>query len=235
MEFTAKCESPVYSNFRKYYGKEDDNIKIQMKITKYYQSCLMIEEGNARIMIDPSGHESQRISEFGALDAVFYTHEHADHFDAALAAQFQEHGVMIYANESVARQMDIPPIIARDGQELTVRDIHVKVHELPHCLMPDGNEGPQNTGYLINQRLFHPGDGKEQDGLEADILALPIAGPDISMKDAYAFARQVGAKTAIAIHWHTFGANVELYNNFTRVFNQPFELKILDIGGSMEL
>lgn len=206
-----------------------------MKITKYYQSCLLIEEGEARILIDPSGQEAQRVREFGVLDAVFYTHEHADHFDSELAGQFQVQGIMVYANESVARQMGSPPIIARNEQELTVKDIHIKVLELPHCLMPDGSEGPQNTGYLINHKLFHPGDGKELAGLQVDNLALPIAGPDVSMKDAYAFARQVASKTAIAIHWHTFGANAELYAKFAKVFNQPFELKVLDIGESIEL
>ena len=56
-----------------------------MKITRYYQSCLLVEEGSARILIDPSGAEAERFDSFGKLDAVLYTHEHSDHFDPDLA------------------------------------------------------------------------------------------------------------------------------------------------------
>lgn len=206
-----------------------------MKITKYYQSCLLIEDGNARILIDPSANEAPRIEEFGHLDAVLYTHEHNDHFDPGLAQQFQSRGVALYSNASTARLMRALPVIVKNEQEFVVNQLAIKAIELPHSLMPDGSEGPQNTGYLLNGKLFHPGDGKETEGLQVENIALPITGPDISIMDAYAFARQVNARTAIAIHWHTFGANPELYARFTHVFNQPFELKVLEIGESTEL
>ena len=204
-----------------------------MKITRYFQSCLLIEEGDARLLIDPSGQESDRVNEFGLVDAVLYTHEHPDHFDAALAKNFADKKADIYANASTASKMPITPVTVTDGQEFEIKGVKIKALELPHCLMSDGSEGPQNTGYLINQKLFHAGDGKELDGLNVDILALPIAGPDISFKDAVDFIKQVKAATIVPIHYDFIGTKPEVFVRLTS--GVSFDTKILDIGESVEL
>jgi len=197
-----------------------------MKITRYIQSCLLI---------DPSGEEGSP-SKFGKLDAVIYTHEHADHFSPELNEQFVAAGVPVYANASTAGQMKSQPNVVGDGQEFSVGALKIKAIELPHCLLPDGSDGPQNTGYLINGSLFHPGDGKELDGLQVDNMALPITGPDVSMKDCFAFAKQVQAKVVIPIHYDKIGANPETYATFAGRFPQfDYQFKILNVGQSAEL
>src|SRR5258708_1980014 len=132
-----------------------------MKITRYFQSCLLIEEGSGRILIDPSGAEAERIETFGKLDAVFYTHEHSDHFDAPLCEQLRSRGALIHANASTAKLIKGDVKNVNNGEEFTLGSLTLKAIELPHCLMPDGSKGPQNTGYFINQKFFHPGDGVE--------------------------------------------------------------------------
>ena len=179
-----------------------------MKITRYFQSCVLIEEAGVRVLIDPSGQEKDRLGEFGQLDAVLYTHEHSDHFDAAMAQTFVEQGIApLYANASTAKLIEASKTVVKDGQEYDIKGLKVKAIELPHCLMVDGSAGPQNTGYLINGQFFHPGDGKELNGLSVATLALPINGPDISLKDAYDFAVQVSAKQVIPIHYDYLGGN----------------------------
>jgi len=86
-----------------------------MKITRFTQSCLLIEEAKARILIDPSGEDS--VVDFGELDAVLYTHEHADHFDPTLCKKFMEQGIAVYVNASTAKQIEGRPNIVEDGQE----------------------------------------------------------------------------------------------------------------------
>jgi len=204
-----------------------------MKLTRYFQSCLLIEEGNARIVIDPSGQEAADSNKFGKLDAVLYTHEHGDHFDPELAQKFADAGVAVYANASTAKQMKSPPNVIEDGQELEVAGVKISVHELPHCLMVSGAQGPQNSGYLINERLFHPGDGKELAGVKAEILAVPISGPDISLKDASDFVKQVGAKVAVPIHYDFIGTKPEVFEMLGG--DQPYQVKTIGAGQTIEV
>ena len=206
-----------------------------MKITRYFQSCLLIEEGKARILIDPSGHDKQTIDKLGELDAVFYTHEHPDHFDAEMAQTFVEQGIApVYVNASTAKLIKASKTVVKDRQEVNINGVKIKVIELPHCLMTNGNSGPQNTGYLINYKFFHPGDGVELAGLTVDNLALPIIGPDISLKDAFAFARQLSAKNAIPIHYDFLGLKPEVAESFAVSNNMPFKLQVLKHSQSTE-
>jgi len=182
-----------------------------MKITRYFQSCLLVEEDGARVLIDPSGQDADKVESFGKLDAVLYTHEHGDHFDPDLAEKFTATGVKVYANTSTAKQMKTPPAVVSDGQEFDIKGLKVQAKELPHCLMWDGSAGPQNIGYVLAGKLFHPGDGVKLAGLKVDIATLPINGPDVSMKDAYDFAKQLSAKIIIPIHYDYLGGNPEVF------------------------
>jgi L-ascorbate metabolism protein UlaG (beta-lactamase superfamily) len=206
-----------------------------MKITRYFQSCLLVEEGNSRILIDPSGAEAGRLNKFGKLDAVFYTHEHADHFDAPLCEQLRAAGAIIHANASTAKLIKGDVKIVHDREEFSAGSLGLKAIELPHCLMPDGSKGPQNTGYLINKKLFHPGDGVELMGFEFPNLALPIAGPDVSIKDALAFAKDVKANKVIPIHYDYIGVKPEVVASFAKNYGFSFEIITLGIGDSTEI
>jgi L-ascorbate metabolism protein UlaG (beta-lactamase superfamily) len=203
-----------------------------MKITRFFQSCLLIEEEGVRILIDPSGQEKER--DFGKLDAVLYTHEHPDHFDADMAQAFVEQGIApVYANASTAKQIKASKTLVKDGQEFDIAGLKIKVIGLPHCLMVNGSEGPQNTGYLINKKIFHPGDGKELTGLKVDTLAVPISGPDISLKDAYAFAKQVAAKQVIPIHYDYLGGNPDFFDSTAQ--KAGIKTHALNIGESVNI
>jgi L-ascorbate metabolism protein UlaG (beta-lactamase superfamily) len=206
-----------------------------MKITRYTQSCLLVEGGDSRILFDASGDEKANQDKFGKLDAVIYTHEHGDHFDAGLAKAFAEQGVSVYTNASTAKLINAKVNIIADGQQLQLGSFNIKAIELPHCLLPDGNQGPQNTGYLLNNKLFNPGDGKELTGLKVEILVLPITGPDISMKDCFDFAKQVGCKHAVAVHYDKIGANPQVYASFAERFDFPFQIVVLEHGSEIEL
>ncbi len=204
-----------------------------MKLTRYFQSCLLVEDGDARVLIDPSGQDADNYDKFGKLDAVIYTHEHMDHFDPDMAEKFVGDGVKIYANASTAKQMKTQPEIVSDEQEFEVSGLKVQARELPHCLMVNGDTSVQNTGYLFAERLFHPGDGKELDGLNVEILAAPISGPDISLHDAYAFTMQVGAKQVVPIHYDFLGGNPDF---LARSLNEKgVKTHGLERGQSIEL
>ena len=203
-----------------------------MKLTRYFQSCLLIEVNRVRILIDPSGQDKG--TDFGKLDAVFYTHEHGDHFDAEMAQTIVEQGIApVYANASTAKQVKASVTTTEDGKEYEVSGVKVKALELPHCLMVDGSQGPQNTGYVVNDELFHPGDGKELEGLTVKTLAVPLAGPDVSPHDAFAFGRQVKAQNLIPIHYDYLGGNPGFFASTAE--KHGMKTHILDRGESVEL
>jgi L-ascorbate metabolism protein UlaG (beta-lactamase superfamily) len=83
--------------------------------------------------------------------------------------------------------------------------------------------------------LFHPGDGKELEGLQVDNLALPITGPDISILDAINFAKQVKAKVAIPIHYTAIPADPKVFAAYADKGGASFEVRILADGESTEI
>lgn len=203
-----------------------------MKVTRYFQSCLLIDQAGQRILIDPCSQDEK--TDFGKLDAVFYTHEHMDHFDAGMAARFVEEGIApVYCNASTAKQVKASVTTVEDGQEFLVGGVNIKAIELPHCLMVDGSTSVQNTGYLVNGELFHPGDGKELEGLSVKTLAVPLNGPDISPHDAFKFGKQLKAKNLIPIHYDFLGGNPDFFARTAEA--NGMKTHPLDRGESVEL
>ena len=52
-----------------------------MNITKYPQSCIVIENGSERLIIDPGSLVNPKFTTESLLpvDAILITHEHQDH------------------------------------------------------------------------------------------------------------------------------------------------------------
>lgn len=209
-----------------------------MKITRYPQSCLLIEKDGFSIVIDPGDpfvalHKAEELKHVGA---VFYTHDHFDHCNRALAAQLHEWGIPLFGNASVdALLQDTPCIVVKPGEIINVGPFSINPAMLAHSEMVDGDAGPENTGYIIDNYLLHPGDSPHVEGVNVPVIALPIVGPDISPRTACDMAKGVGAKTAIAMHYDLWGANAEFYKTIFERFTMPFELKILADGESVEV
>lgn len=179
--------------------------------------------------------QTHTLDELGGVGAVLYTHQHSDHYDASIAQALLAQGAQLYANAATAELIGEQAQIVDDGQEFQVGPFTITARELPHCLLPDGSAGPQNTGYVIDGVLFHPGDGKEIEGLHVDNLALPITGPDISILDAINFAKQVKAKVAIPIHYTAIPASPEVFSEYAGRGGVDFEVRILADGESTEI
>lgn len=208
-----------------------------MKVTKYPQSCLLIEKGQTRIVIDPGTlfTADHNVEELGKIDAVLYTHQHPDHFDESLVAGFIKLGVSIYANEATAELVGAEAVVVRDGDSLVIGDFEIEARELPHMPLISGAEGPQNTGYIIDGTFFHPGDGISIQGLTVNDLAAPLAGPGISPKQFYDFIKQVNAKRVLPIHNDYYVSKSDVILGFNEQLNIGIEWVQLANGESAEL
>lgn len=190
-----------------------------MKITKYTQSCLVLKKGAGRILIDPGTltMNAHSLDDFGDVQGVLYTHRHADHFDESAVDQLLDRGVELYGNADVCSLIGGEAKEVRDGEDFQVAGFQITPRDLPHFPMVDGSDGPPNTGFVLDGRLFHPGDGISLPGLTVDALALPIAGPSISFREAYVFTKQTQANKVLPIHYDFFVADPELFANYCDV------------------
>jgi L-ascorbate metabolism protein UlaG (beta-lactamase superfamily) len=211
-----------------------------MKVTKYPQSCIVLEKDGQRLMIDPGSFVSEKFKAEDLLPVhgILITHEHADHADSDfIKALIEAAGdIPVVGNESTTMTLnDVVTNTIVDTEELTVAGFRVNAYELPHCKMPDGSDGPQNTGYCIDGIFFHPGDGTELDDLKVQAAAIPIAGPDVSPKDAFTFARQLGIATMIPIHYDYFTADPEFFASVAEQHGAGFTVIPLKDGETTEV
>ncbi len=202
-----------------------------MQLTKYPQSCLIVEVDGHRLLIDPGTFLSARhdLDDLGHLDGVLITHRHPDHIDPALVQGLRFHGWPLYGNADVVDLLGPDMVdLVTSGTPFEVGEVPVVPHDLPHVPLVDGSPGPQNTGYLIDGSLFHPGDGVELTGVRAPVVAAPISGPSISFRDAYRFVASLGAQTVVPIHYDSFTADP---HHFARVCDLA-EVLVLEDGAS---
>lgn len=183
-----------------------------MQVTKFPQSCLVLEKDGTRIAIDPGSDTLDRhaLEDLGDIEAVLYTHRHRDHFDERALEALRERGVTLHGNADVCSQAEGMTEV-RSGEPFAIGGFGIEPRDLPHVPMVDGAAGPPNTGFLVDGELFHPGDGIELADLRVRLLAVPIAGPSISFRDAYVFTQQAEASVAIPIHYDSFIADPERF------------------------
>jgi L-ascorbate metabolism protein UlaG (beta-lactamase superfamily) len=205
-----------------------------VRLIRFPQSCLVVEVAGARLAIDPGTFVTARfgLDDLGPLDAVLYTHRHADHLDVDLVDELRSAGVALYGNADVVALLgDARCHLLEDGKPSTIAGVEVLPRDLPHVVMVDGSPGPPNTGFLLADTLFHPGDGMELTGLHAPVAAVPIAGPSISFRDAYRLVQRLGAQHVVPIHYDAFVADPA---HFARVCDLA-EVHVLADGAGVEL
>lgn len=170
-----------------------------MKISKYIHSCLLVEEQNKTILIDPGiysyNEKALDINLLTQLDFILITHEHADHmhipFIKALSTKFPK--VQIVSNASVANILAKEKIIST-----TESNNYIKLEKVPHEKMFMGVV-PENSFATCFERLSHPGDSLTFKTC-SEILALPITAPWGSTTWAVEKALEVKPKVIIPIH-----------------------------------
>lgn len=207
-----------------------------MKITRYPQSCLLIEKSGRRIVIDPGLPFSNKYDhgDLGTVAAVFYTHEHGDHCDPALIEKWADEGVAIYGPGDLAVDQD--KVKALQPQDvIDIVGFRIRAVDLPHCSLRS-TPVPYNLGYVVDETLLHPGDSSESSGIKVKYLAVPILGPDISPKDAIDQIFATGAEIVIPIHYDIWGANPDNFTNFCKFMGAPqVDVRPLAWGQSIEL
>lgn len=178
-----------------------------MKITKFGHCCLLIEENNTKILTDP-GEWSDLPSDLASINAIFITHEHADHIHIEslrkiIAANPE---LQVFTNSAVGKLLTNEGIeftLCKDNETATVVDIVVKAFETKHAAVYPIIEPVLNTAFLFNEKFYYPGDAlfipEELIG-NIEILALPVAGPWLKISEAVDYALKVKPRFAFPVH-----------------------------------
>jgi L-ascorbate metabolism protein UlaG (beta-lactamase superfamily) len=170
-----------------------------MRLTKFGHSCLLVEEGGARVLLDP-GSFSEGFEELDGLTAVCVTHQHGDHLDAGRVRRLLDRnpGVRVVSDEGSAQALgeagaDVE--VVGDGDELEL-GVAGRDHAVVH---PDVPIVP-NVGYLVGGRLFHPGDAFTVPARPVEVLAVPAGAPWLKLAEAVDYLRRVAPRVAFPVH-----------------------------------
>ncbi len=174
-----------------------------MELTKYGHACVVLADGERRLVIDP-GMFTDPAALVGA-SAVLITHEHQDHFvpDRIRAALDADSGFEVWTNRSVADQLegsgDRVHVVGH-GDAVTVAGFDVHVHGELHAEIHPDIPRISNVGFLVEGRVFHPGDALTVPEEPVATLLLPLHAPWSKIAEVIEYVRAVGADQAFAVH-----------------------------------
>ena len=175
-----------------------------MRLTKFGHSCLLVEEGGARVLLDP-GSFSDGFEALEGLAAVCLTHQHVDHLDAERLRLVLDRnpGVRVASDEGSAGSLgeagaDVE--VVHDGDELDLGGLGVAVFGRDHAAVHPDLPVVPNVGYLVGGRLFHPGDAFTPPGRPVEVLAVPAGAPWLRVSEPIDYLRQVRPKVAVPVH-----------------------------------
>ncbi|MCC3294758.1 MBL fold metallo-hydrolase [Arthrobacter sp. zg-Y411] len=218
-----------------------------MKMTKYTHSCVRFEQGGNVLVLDP-GTFSEVETALEDADAILVTHEHADHLDRTrvFAQMHDAPGLELYAPKSLADSLraeagdlagrihDVEP-----NASFTIAGFGIQSfggqHALIHPLIPM----VANIGYLVEGRVYHPGDSfVVPNGLRPRTVLVPVHAPWSKVGEVLDFVIATGAERAYNIHDALLNeTGLGMVEGHVTRFGKTYgtEFRHLDSGESVDL
>lgn len=164
------------------------------RITKYTHSCVRLERDGMVLVIDP-GIWSEPSALYDA-DAVLVTHEHGDHIDVLRLAGL---GAPVYAPAD-ARITGLDVTGVKSGESFTAAGFAVTAVGTRHAPVFQDQPDCTNHGYIIEDRLYHPGDALFVPDQPVETLLVPLHASWLKTAEAISFLRAVRPERAFGIH-----------------------------------
>lgn len=176
-----------------------------MKIIKLGHCALLIELKGKKFLTDPGNYTIEAQLEAENVDYILYTHEHADHFhlDSLKKIKEKKPNVIIYANVSVGDLLEKENIsynLVQHKDVIVLGEIIIEGIGEKHAVIHSSIPQSDNTGFMIDKRLFYLGDALTNPDREVEILALPVAGPWIKISEVIDYALMIKPKSAFPVH-----------------------------------
>ena len=164
------------------------------RITRYTHACVRIERDGAVLVIDP-GIWSEPSALYDA-DAVLITHEHSDHIDVL---RLMGLGVRVYVPAD-ARISGLDVIRVNSGESFTAAGFTVTTVGARHAAVFQDEPDCANHGYIIDDRIYHPGDALFVPDQPVETLFVPLQASWLKTAEAISFLRAVRPGRAFGIH-----------------------------------
>lgn len=176
-----------------------------MKIKKLGHCCFVLEVNGKRIMTDPSNSDygGDSVSEKD-ISLILITHEHSDHLHIDTLKEILKNNpnAKVISNTSVGKlltEAGIEFTKVEDGESYDFYGTSIKGFGDKHAQIYEDYGQVQNTGYMVNS-FCYPGDSFSSPKTEVDILALPVLGPWMKMKDAIDYAKEINPRVCFPVH-----------------------------------
>ena len=217
-----------------------------MKITKFPQSCLLIETKGKKILIDPGNlkYKEEYFDIWNNVDIILITHKHPDNCNAEILERLNKN-IIIYSTKEVAEaNKSLKISIIKENDIIELDDIKIEVVHAIHGYQPllkGAKEVHENVGYIIDDesnRLYTTSDTIcFKNDYKADILCIPVTGHGLTMSafEASLYAKEVGAVLTIPIHMDNPAFPPDF--NFIKEMFEKYEVEyeILDNDESIEV
>ena len=179
-----------------------------MKITKFPQSCLLIETKDKKILVDPGNlkYKEEYFDIWNNVDIILITHKHPDHCNTEILEKLDK----IYSTKEVSEANTTLNInIVKENDIIELENVKIEVVHAIHGYQPllkGTKEIHENVGYIIDDgknRLYTTSDTIcFRNDYKADILCIPVTGHGLTMSafEASLYAKEVEAVLTIPIH-----------------------------------
>ena len=185
-----------------------------MRITKFGHSCLFVEEGEAKILIDPGSYcfldQPLQPEDLPECNVLLLTHEHPDHTYPEAIRKIRESGIMNQESGLILTNVDVQKILHEQGiesevldrgEERTVYGVAIRGVACDHGHIADHVPRCENVGFVIAGKLFHPGDCvAPSENVQAEILAVPVVAPWMAVREGLEFVKKLKPRAVIPIH-----------------------------------
>ena len=212
-----------------------------MKITKYEHACLVVEEGNQKLVIDPGIFTTSLPADLDNVSVVVITHVHPDHCDQAhLEAILSKNpDVQLYGTAEVAKALNPTKVnIVSGGDSAKIGNFNLKFYGGEHAVIYKSWPVNQNVGVMVNDKLYYPGDSFTNPETTVDTLAIPVSAPWLKTSESMDFLASIKPRIAFPTHNALLsGAGENLADNILGdvAKNIKSELKYLEPGEALDI
>lgn len=211
-----------------------------MKITKYEHACVVMEEANEKLVIDPG--ELTVLPVLENVRAVVITHVHGDHLsiENIQALRKENSDMVVYAAAEAAEKLEAAGVEARpvtDQMYETVGHFRLLLQPTDHAVVYQTSPC-KNVTVTVNDAVYHPGDSFDLPKEQVNLCLVPLAAPWAKAMETMEFIRGCNAVRFVPVHDGILSdAGTGFYNNWagSAAAEKGAEYTVLLTGESVEV